>query len=134
MWDKAFAFLKEHDLDQLAPGKYPIDGDEVYAMVTENPTKDMDQTNWESHRKYVDLQYVIRGKEKIGVAPVAKATVTREYDDAKDLANYKSEGKFYVARPGTFFLFFPQNAHRPNVKVDGSEKDKKIVVKIRYKS
>jgi YhcH/YjgK/YiaL family protein len=131
-WDMAFAFLKEHDLQKLAPGKYPIDGDNVYAMVTENPTKDYDSTNWESHRKYLDLQYVISGEEKMGISPLSKLATTKTYDDAKDLQNYSGEGKLYVASPAAFFLFFPSNAHRPNITTGDKKPDKKIVIKIRY--
>ena len=76
-WDEAFAFLKDHDLQNLAKGKYPIDGDDVSASVTETATKAFDSTQWESHRKFVDLQYVITGAEKIGVCPISKATVTK---------------------------------------------------------
>jgi len=130
-WDKAFAFLKNTNLDTLSAGKYPIDGDKVYASVTVAPSKEFDQSKWESHRNYIDLQYVIKGKEKIGVAPVASATVVSPYDPTKDLANYTAEGKYYTAEPGTFFLFFPQNAHRPNIKVDGYDTVKKIVIKIK---
>jgi biofilm protein TabA len=130
-WDKAFAFISEHKLEDLAPGKYPIDDDNVYATITEAPSKEFDKSMWESHRKYIDLQYVIKGQEKIGVAPVAKATVTKPYDESKDSQNYSTEGKYYIAKPGTYFLFFPQDAHRPNIKVEGYDVVKKLVIKIR---
>src|SRR5690242_12519020 len=58
-FDEAFAFLKNQDLNKLAPGKYPIDGDYVYATVTYDSTKDFKKSRWESHKKYIDLQYVI---------------------------------------------------------------------------
>ena len=131
-WDKAFAFLKEQDLQTLANGKHPIDGDSVFAIVTENPTKDYDSTQWESHRGYVDLHYVISGEEKIGVYPITKLTVTKPYDASKDIANYSGEGKTYSAVPGTFFLFFPSDAHRPGITTGDKKADKKIVIKIRY--
>ena len=131
-WDAAFAFLKNQDLNKIAKGKTTIDGDNVYASVTFDSTKNFDKTNWESHRKYIDLQYVINGAEKIGVYPVAKATVTKEYDEKRDAANYSAEGKLYDAGPGTFFLFFPSDAHRPNITPGGNLPDKKIVIKIRY--
>ena len=131
-WDKAFAFLKEHELQTLAVGKYPIEGDSVYATVTENPTKDYDSTKWESHKKYVDLQYVISGEEKIGVSPLPGLTITKAYDPSKDLQNYSGEGKLYTASPGTFFLFFPSDAHRPNITTGDKKPDKKIVIKIAY--
>ena len=54
-WDKAFAFLRDSDLLTLKPGKYVIDGDNVYATITEAPSKTFEQSAWESHRKYIDL-------------------------------------------------------------------------------
>ena len=131
-WDKAFAFLKNNDLNTIARGKYPIDGDNVYASVTADSSKDFDKTNWESHRKYIDLQYVIAGEEKIGVHPVSEATVTKEYDEKRDVANYSADGKLYSATPGTFFIFFPSDAHRPNITPDNNKVVKKIVIKVRY--
>ena len=132
-WDAAFRFLKEHDLATIANGKYPVDGENVTASVTEDPSKDYEKTNWESHRKYIDLQYIISGEEIIGVYPSAKATVTKEYDEKKDVANYAAEGKLYHSIPGAFFLFFPSDAHRPNITPGGNKVVKKIVIKIRYR-
>lgn len=130
LWKKVFTYLKDTNLETLTPGKYPIDGDQAYASVTEAPSKELNKANWESHRNYIDLQYVIKGKEKIGVSPVDKSTVTSPYDAAKDAANYTADGEYHIASPGTFFLFFPQDAHRPNIKVDGYDTVKKLVIKI----
>lgn len=130
-WDKAFAFLKEQDLKALSVGKHEIDGENVFASVTENPTRDLDSTAWESHRSYIDIQYVIDGKELIGHCPVTKATVTKPYDAKKDVAHYTAEGNTYTATPGAFFIFFPSDAHRPNITPGGNKVDKKIVIKIR---
>src|ERR1044071_6301429 len=55
-WKKAFEFIKQHDLQTLAVGKYTIDGTNVTASVTEDPAKDYDKTQWESHKKYIDVQ------------------------------------------------------------------------------
>ena len=130
-WDKAFAFLRDSDLANLKPGKYVIDGDNVYATITDGPEKDFDKTAWESHRKYIDLQYVIRGKEKMGVAPVSLATVIKPYNATSDAANYTADGQYYIAEPGTFLIFFPTDAHRPGIKVDGFDLVRKIVIKIK---
>jgi YhcH/YjgK/YiaL family protein len=130
-WDKAFRFLNEHDLKTIAKGKYPIDGENVFATVTEDPTKDFEKTNWESHRKYVDLQCIISGDEKMGVWPVADATVTKPYDEQKDVANYTADGKFYTDNTGSFFIFFPKDAHRPGITPGSNLPVKKIVIKVR---
>jgi biofilm protein TabA len=127
-WDAAFAFLRNVNLDELAPGKYSIIGDQVFATVSEAPSHNKEDVKWESHKHYVDLQYIIKGKELIGVADTSKATIIKPY--SPDIINYTAEGNYYIAAPGEFFLFFPNNAHRPTIKVDGYDVVKKIVIKI----
>lgn len=133
LWDKVFAFLNDSKLATMAPGKYPIDGDNAYAMISAGPPKKMEDVKWESHKKYIDLHYVISGKIKIGMASVANATVTEPYNESRDAANYNVEGKYLTATPKEFFLFFPRDAHRPDIKVDGVDSLKKLVIKIKYK-
>ncbi|MBS1524262.1 MAG: YhcH/YjgK/YiaL family protein [Bacteroidetes bacterium] len=133
VWQKALKFLADSaKLATLAPGQYPIDGKNAYATITYAPSKTFEASKWESHQKYIDLQYVITGEEKIGVTPVSGATVTEPYNEKKDVAHYSTEGTYYLATPKEFFLFFPADAHRPNIKVDGYDDVKKLVIKIRY--
>ena len=131
-WDEAFVFLRNQDLQTLPPGRYPIEGDQVFAIVTQNPTKDLDSTQWEAHRDYIDVHYVAAGEEIIGVSPLNNLTITKAYDAAKDVANYSGSGEMYPAKPGNFFIFFPSDAHRPAISPGGHAADKKIVIKIRY--
>jgi YhcH/YjgK/YiaL family protein len=130
LWDKVFAFIRSSDLQTMAPGKYPIDGDNAWAIISQGPTKALDSVKWESHRKYIDLHEVISGRERIGVASIDKATVTEPFTDKSDNAHYQAEGTFYTAGPGTFFLFFPHDLHRPGIAAEGSPTDKKLVIKI----
>lgn len=130
-WDRAFAFLEEHRQGKVEKGKYTLVGDDVFATVTENPSKNVDSTQWESHRKYIDIQSVLEGKELIGVNPVAKAVITNPYNEQKDVANYSVKGKLYPATPGIFFIFFPGDAHRPSITPGGNKLVKKVVIKVR---
>lgn len=131
VWETAFNWMKNQDLKSLAVGKYPIDGENVFASVTEIIDKPFEDTKWESHKKYIDLQYVISGEEKIGIAPTTNAKVTNDYNPAKDVANYEiNEADFVIANHKVFYLFFPEDAHRPNIKVN-EEKVKKLVIKIK---
>ncbi|MDB5109803.1 MAG: hypothetical protein JWR67_917 [Mucilaginibacter sp.] len=132
-WDKAFDFLEKQDLANLKPGKYPIDGDNVYALVSNDPLKEPAQSNWEDHHNYVDLHYVIEGAEKIGTTPFTNVKeVVTPFDETKDIGFYKYDnGDYYTATPKNFFLFFPAEAHRPHLKLDGYDKAKKVVIKIR---
>jgi YhcH/YjgK/YiaL family protein len=130
-WDKAFAFLNRKDLATMAPGNYPIVGDDVFASVSDYKTKDFDKSQWESHRKYADIQCMVKGEEKIGKAPLSALTVTMPYDADKDIAHYSGPGKYYIAKPGTFFIFFPEDAHRPNITAKDTGLVRKVVIKMR---
>ncbi|WP_165958102.1 YhcH/YjgK/YiaL family protein [Segetibacter sp. 3557_3] len=131
VWDKAFAFLSQQNLQTLAKGRHPIDGDLVYASVTVDSSKNFEKTSWESHQNYIDVQCIITGVEKMGVVPVREATVTKPYDQKRDVANYSATGKIYTGEPGTFFIFFPGDAHRPNITPGGNKPVRKVVIKVK---
>ena len=131
MWDKAFAYLKETNLQEVKPGRVAIDGDNVYAIITEAPTKDYDKTAFESHKNYLDLQYVITGEENMAKAPLASVTLDKPYVERNDIMYYTGEGKVYTVPQNSFLLFFPSDAHRPNITPGGNKVVKKVVIKIR---
>ena len=133
-WDKAFAWLKNTDLDTIATGRYTVDGDNVYAVVADSTTKAFNDTRFEAHRKYADIQYVVRGREKIGLAPLSKALPVSPFDTEKDTGFFEIPEqicKYYIATQGSFFLFFPGDAHRPGIKVQKTGYVRKVVVKVR---
>ena len=130
-WDKAFAFLRDSNLLTLKTGRHSIDGDNVYAIVSEGPLKDYDKTAFESHINYIDLQYVITGEENMGRTPVETLKVDKPYNDKADIAYYLGEGKIYTVPQSSFLLFFPGEAHRPNITPGGNKVVKKVVVKIK---
>ena len=63
--------------------------------------------------------------------PVTSVTVNKPYDEAADIAYYTGDGKIYTVPAGTFMLFFPTEAHRPNITPGGNKVVKKIVIKIK---
>lgn len=130
-WDKAFEWLKTTDLDTIKPGTYTIDDGNVRAMVIEAPAPELDSVKWEFHKNFSDIQYIVKGKAKMGIGPVSEATVTETYDGTSDIGFGDIEGEFYAAEPGTFFIFTPEDIHRPGIKVEGYDIVKKIVIKVR---
>lgn len=135
-WDLAFNFLKSKQADTLKAGRYPLDGDNVYVIVTDGPTRDREKAFFEIHKNYADIHYVVSGKEEIGVVPFASVkSQEKEYDPAKDIAFYTADGKYYTATPAVFFIFFAQkDAHKPGLRMEGADSDKKIVIKVRTAS
>jgi biofilm protein TabA len=132
LWDKAFRYLKESRLEALKPGKYEIDGENVFAIVTEGTAKSADTAKWEAHRQYIDIHHVISGKENMGLAPASSATVILPYDSGKDIGFYRVNGKFYESGPDHFFIVFPEEAHLPGIRIKGCDGPvKKIVIKVK---
>lgn len=130
LWKAVFEFMKT-DLTSLEVGKYPLIEGEVTAMVSEYNTKEPENAKWEAHKKFIDLQYVISGKEKMGVLPLADAQNAQEYNAEKDVIFYgENEGNIYLASPEVYFLFFTSDVHRPCIKAEESSAVKKLVIKI----
>jgi len=125
-----FAFLRRADLAALAPGRYAIDGDRVYASVARVRGKARGEARLEVHRDYLDIQYVIGGYEEIGWRPRATCrTVTVSYDRDKDIEFFgETPDSWVTPRPGQFTIFFPDDAHLPAV---GPAEIHKVVVKVR---
>ena len=132
-WDKAFAFLKNSDLEKLELKRHEIDGNNVYAPVSEYMTKNEEDARYEAHLKYIDIQYVISGKELIGVAPMSqKKDVLEAYDSTKDIEFLTvTGGENRPALPDKCFIFFPEDAHRPGLKDGENSPVRKVVVKVK---
>lgn len=88
-FQKAFAFLRETDLEALPVGNVPIEGDEIYANVQSYTTMDAGECPFESHRLYFDIQYMADGEEIFGYEPASNLTPSTEYDSEKDLMFYE---------------------------------------------
>jgi YhcH/YjgK/YiaL family protein len=130
-WDKAFAFLRSNDLSKLETGRHDLEGDSLFVNVNEYTTLNEEETRYEAHQKYADIQYLVFGEEKIGIIPLAESTVTDPYNPEKDAAFLTSaENHYRLASPERFFVFFPDDAHRPGVRNGEKMKVRKIVVKI----
>lgn len=130
---RALTWLREHDAPALAPGRYEIEGEDIFAMVQEVTTRPMEGSVPEAHRRYIDLMYWPERGERIGVArldgsePVAE---DRPENDVYFLRDVQNE-QFLRTGPGDFCVFFPEDAHRPALHPAGEPvRLRKLVVKI----
>lgn len=126
----ALTYLHDTDFAALALGRYAIQGEEIYAMVQAYATKDVSQGVWEAHRRYIDVQYVVEGNERMGYASLSDLTVSQAYDDKDDYLLLQGKGDFLTMSPGTFIVLGPQDAHMPQIAVGTSGEVRKVVVKV----
>ncbi|MDD3840289.1 MAG: YhcH/YjgK/YiaL family protein [Clostridia bacterium] len=127
---KALDFLKNSDFSNMSPGRYEIDGEDVFAMVSEYQTKPKQEGVWEAHRRYIDIQFVADGIEGIGYSHLSELEITQDYDSDGDCLLLAGEGDFFVAKKGTFAILYPEDGHMPGIEVEQPSKVKKVVVKV----
>ena len=128
---EAFDFIREYNRAPKPVGRYELQGDALYAMVQTYDSKASGAM--EAHCRYIDLQYVCDGTEKIFVAPIGDLTVSEPYDTARDVAFY-ADGRRDAAltlEAGDFCVLFPEDGHKPGQAVSTPAPVVKIVVKIR---
>lgn len=126
----ALDYLLSHDLTTLPNGKHPVLDDRIFALVSEYPTIDQSQGRWEAHHRYIDIQTIAYGQERIGVAPLSQMKIEVPYDAQKDIYWLSGNGDFVTLLPGRFAIFLPTDVHMPNLSVAGPVPVKKIVMKI----
>lgn len=128
----AFDFLKNTDFSKLSPGKYEVDGEEVFALVNEYETKEVDDsTQLEAHKEYIDIQFMSSGSEKIGVAIKFDQLPVKEYNKKDDYHLFNENYNFISLKKGMFGIFYPDDLHLPGVKNETIELVKKVVVKVK---
>jgi len=128
--EKALRYLEISDLKDKKPGRYDIDGDRIYITISEYETKSSEGVNWEAHRKYIDVQYMISGTEMIGFTSLDNVMTAVEYSDSNDVLFGTASGDYLTVSEGTFIIFMPQDAHMPNIFKDKPQAVKKAVIKI----
>lgn len=130
---KSFEFLINTDVMSLKPGKYAIEGTDIYASVSDYTTKPPYDARYEAHRNYIDIQYVAAGVEKMLFSEIARMKESTAYDADKDICFYEgAAGGETIVAAGAFAVFMPQDVHMPSVMAgEVPEPVRKVVVKVK---
>lgn len=131
---KAFEALAAID-GNVPDERIVVDGDNIFINLSTYTNKNVDECLFESHKKYIDIQYVIDGSEKIDVCDTKTVKATDDRLDSDDIAFYENTSVFtdVYLTAGMFVVLFPGEAHRPCVAPDGKGvKVRKAVAKIIY--
>jgi len=124
-------FLKKIDLD-IELGTYPIN-DKVKAIVSEYETVENFERGYEAHKHVIDIQFPIRGLERVKWSPIKDMEVNIPYDENKDRTFYKNPhplGTHVDIGDGIFAIMFPEDGHGPQHYVNQPELIKKVTIKI----
>ena len=128
---RSIDYIRGTDLKKLQPGKYEVDADNIFALISEYQTKTEAEGKLEAHKKYIDVQYVIAGEELMGYAPLGNQQTLEAYKEENDIIFYKGEKVFIKVTEGMFAIFFPEDVHMPGISVNQKSLVKKLVIKVK---
>lgn len=130
--EAGFEFLEKTGPATLSLGKHEIRGDAVFALAMKAPSKSPEEARFESHRDYIDIQYLVSGQEMIGVAPTGQLEGATAYDASKDVVFYATPARYQALTipPGHFAVFFPWEGHMPMCHSGDPHELHKVVIKV----
>ena len=123
-FEEAFRFLET--ANGLENGRYELGGG-MYANVSEVTTRPAESFDFEAHRKYIDIQYLLSGASVMTWAETASLEPVTDYDPQKDFQLLRGEGRGVQVRKGDFYVLWPEDAHKPH-GTDGAPSTYRVVV------
>ena len=129
----AFEHLKKILAEGIDEGKHIIDGDNLFINVVTYETKPAEQSVFEAHKKYIDIQLVLEGEEIIGFDAPEALTVTKPYSDEADCMLYALGNTYDPIKfsKGKITIIFPEEPHAPGIAIDNNpSKVKKAIFKV----
>ena len=127
----AFEYLATTDFTSMEAGRTDLVPGELFAMVSEYQTKDEAGEQMEAHKKYIDIQYVVSGAEKMGVSLYKGQPVSQPYSDEKDFHLFGDKPDYFIQlSAGDFVIFYPNDLHMPTLMIGEPATVKKVVMKI----
>jgi len=129
---RGLLLLKDSAVINSAPGRYEVEGKDMYYNSDSYQTMPAGQGRFEAHRRYIDIQYIVSGREWIGVSGLEGLKVQTPYNPAEDVEFYHQAEPMsrVVLSAGDFAIFRPGDAHMPCRMFDRPEQVRKIVVKV----
>jgi len=123
------AFIRDHDLNALEPGKHLIKGKDLFVNIAIAKGRTPDAAVLETHVEMIDIQIPLDGAETYGYTPL-RALPEAEYNAEKDITKYEGMAQSFIeCQPGMFAIFFPQDGHAPCITM--APEIKKAIFKVK---
>lgn len=129
--EEAYKFLINFEPSKVLDGRYELDRG-VFANVMTYMTKPSELTMYESHKRYIDIQYLVYGKELMALTHICNLDgCVKKYDSINDVVLYKYEsGEVVSLEAGDIIILHPEEAHRGGIGLDNLNSVRKIVIKV----
>ncbi|WP_205438055.1 N-acetylneuraminate anomerase [Edwardsiella tarda] len=115
------------------PGRYTLDGDDIFMNVMQLTTQSPQEKAAELHADYIDIQLLLRGEERIlyGCAGTARDCEAWHEEEDYQLCQQIAHEQCVTLHPGMFAIFMPGEPHKPGCRVGEAQAIAKVVIKVR---
>jgi YhcH/YjgK/YiaL family protein len=130
LFPKVVEFIQQHDLNELEPGKYEIEGKDLFVNIQMAKGKTPAEAVIETHNRMIDIQIPLSDAETFGYTqrdelPDAEYNAEKDITKIPDLA----ADSYLTCQPGMMAIFFPQDGHAPCIA--GVPEIKKAIFKVK---
>lgn len=127
-FEKTFNYIETVDFNKLKEGVFEIEGTDFFTIYSDIADA-KNEAKFESHKKYLDIHYVIKGTELFGFKNIDHSCVISTYSSERDVMFFENkEFDTITLSENMFVVFFPSDVHAPVIESKGL---KKIVFKIK---
>ena len=125
----ALEAMEEHKENWKAGERYPFDGGVVFFQSGQ--TKASEDTQFEAHRKFVDVQVVLEGAEYAALEDLSNLEVIIPYNYERDVEKYTADTEHFMKMTaGMVYVCFPWDGHKAVFHTDEPLEFTKAVIKL----
>src|SRR4051812_33767409 len=94
LFAKTFSYLEKLKESDFEKSKEEIDGENCFALFYKGDGKNPAKVILEAHRKFIDVQYIFKGSDKMAFKPLNECgTINTEYNEKDDYILFNDEAK-----------------------------------------
>lgn len=130
---EALALAVAEKPQDMEPGSYPLQGDDIFMNIMQFMTQSPASKKAELHERYIDIQLLLAGEERIvfGMSGAARQCEEWHAEDDYQLCCEIADEQAVTLKAGRFAVFMPGEPHKPGCVVEAPAEIKKVVIKVR---
>ena len=130
--NSAIDYIKGLDIKGIPVNEKIIVDEGFFYSVQNYTTKSEDKCKLESHRKYVDIQFMVLGSERMDISDISRLSIKENYNPDKDVMFWNAPKHIATVtlNAGDIIVLYPENAHRGAISTSNCSNVVKIVGKV----
>ena len=116
---------------ETMPAEIELKGFDVRAFFNEYQTVPVEESFFEAHEQFADIQIMRSGAERVDVSNINALTVTKSVPESDFWALEGLAETSIILKPDSFLIVLPGDAHKLKIMLDKPEDVTKTVFKVK---